>query len=270
MIGCMFSGRHALSKGEDGYFFIDRDGTHFRHILNFLRSPEGYKCVGVTEAEKEELRRECEYYGIDQLMFPDSSPVITLFECDRGYYTASTIYGSSGGYCSVCCRGMVTNGTHTHLLFGVGESPREAGAGQEGVCRNCGKSGTWEELFPDPVPASAPAPVPVPVPVPAAVPAAGPRLHSISGPTPPPIPYHPWLAAVARLEARVEADRYSRFTERLRHRTAPGPGPYSALYRGPVPDPYRYDIYSDTGPDPYPDPSDVESSDSDSMVEYEY
>ncbi|KAJ1444067.1 BTB/POZ protein [Ochromonadaceae sp. CCMP2298] len=43
MIGCMFSGRHALPKGEDGYFFIDRDGRHFYHILNFLRSPEGYK-----------------------------------------------------------------------------------------------------------------------------------------------------------------------------------------------------------------------------------
>ncbi|KAJ1389975.1 BTB/POZ protein, partial [Ochromonadaceae sp. CCMP2298] len=69
MIGCMFSGRHALSKGEDGYFFIDRDGTHFRHILNFLRSPKGYKVAGVADAEKEELRRECEYYGIDQWVF---------------------------------------------------------------------------------------------------------------------------------------------------------------------------------------------------------
>ncbi|KAJ1395611.1 BTB/POZ protein [Ochromonadaceae sp. CCMP2298] len=69
MIGCMFSGRHALPLGKDEHFFIDRDGTHFRHILNFLRSPESYK-VGVAGAEKEELRRECEYYGIDQLIFP--------------------------------------------------------------------------------------------------------------------------------------------------------------------------------------------------------
>jgi hypothetical protein len=69
MIGCMFSGRHALPKGEDGYFFIDRDGTHFRHILNFLRSPESFK-VEVEGADARELRRECEYYGIDQLMFP--------------------------------------------------------------------------------------------------------------------------------------------------------------------------------------------------------
>ncbi|KAJ1414105.1 BTB/POZ protein [Ochromonadaceae sp. CCMP2298] len=69
MIGCMFSGRHTLPQGEDGYFFIDRDGTHFRHILNFLRSPEDFQVV-VTGADEQELRRECKYYGIDQLMFP--------------------------------------------------------------------------------------------------------------------------------------------------------------------------------------------------------
>ncbi|KAJ1428873.1 BTB/POZ protein [Ochromonadaceae sp. CCMP2298] len=69
MIGCMFSGRHAMPLGKDEHFFIDRDGTHFRHILNFLRAPEGYK-VEVGGADLRELQRECEYYGIDQLMFP--------------------------------------------------------------------------------------------------------------------------------------------------------------------------------------------------------
>jgi hypothetical protein len=68
MIGCMFSGKHALPLGKDEHFFIDRDGRNFYHILNFLRSPEGYK-VGLEGREKDELRRECEYYGIDQLMF---------------------------------------------------------------------------------------------------------------------------------------------------------------------------------------------------------
>jgi hypothetical protein len=68
VIGCMFSGRHALPKGEDGYIFIDRDGMHFRHILNFLRSPEDYK-VEVGGADVRELQCECKYYGIDELMF---------------------------------------------------------------------------------------------------------------------------------------------------------------------------------------------------------
>lgn len=37
---CMFSGRHANPTDvdpDDGSYFIDRDGTHFRHVLNFLR-----------------------------------------------------------------------------------------------------------------------------------------------------------------------------------------------------------------------------------------
>ncbi|KAJ1425678.1 BTB/POZ protein [Ochromonadaceae sp. CCMP2298] len=97
MIGCMFSGRHALQVEEDGYFFIDRDGRHFHHILNFLRSPEGYK-VEIVGADERELRRECEYYGIDQLMFP--SPVVvpvtqkSLFYYDmRGYSIAGLKVG---------------------------------------------------------------------------------------------------------------------------------------------------------------------------------
>ena len=40
--GVMFSGRHDLKamQCEDGSYFIDRDGTHFRYILNYLRNGE--------------------------------------------------------------------------------------------------------------------------------------------------------------------------------------------------------------------------------------
>lgn len=37
MLGVMFSGRHPCKKQDDGSIFIDRDGTHFRIILNYLR-----------------------------------------------------------------------------------------------------------------------------------------------------------------------------------------------------------------------------------------
>jgi len=42
MLAAMFSGRHNLEymQCKDGSFFIDRDGTHFRHILNYLRDGE--------------------------------------------------------------------------------------------------------------------------------------------------------------------------------------------------------------------------------------
>ncbi|KAJ7384133.1 hypothetical protein OS493_023460 [Desmophyllum pertusum] len=37
MLATMFSGRHKLVQEPDGSYFVDRDGTHFRHILNYLR-----------------------------------------------------------------------------------------------------------------------------------------------------------------------------------------------------------------------------------------
>lgn len=69
MIGAMFSGRHALPLDEEGYHFIDRDGTHFRHILNFLRSPESFE-IDLSGSSLKELKSECAYYGILGLMFP--------------------------------------------------------------------------------------------------------------------------------------------------------------------------------------------------------
>ena len=55
MLGAMFSGRHALLQDVDGYYFIDRDGTNFRYILNFLRAPEKFKSA-TSPAERSEGR----------------------------------------------------------------------------------------------------------------------------------------------------------------------------------------------------------------------
>ena len=42
MLAAMFSGRHNTQKNDDGRYFIDRDGTHFRYILNYLRDGSTY------------------------------------------------------------------------------------------------------------------------------------------------------------------------------------------------------------------------------------
>ena len=77
MLGAMFSGRHALKENDAGAHFIDRDGTHFRYILNFLRSPESFDNSCVPRSTLAEVMLEADYYGLKDLMFPLSPPVTT-------------------------------------------------------------------------------------------------------------------------------------------------------------------------------------------------
>ena len=64
MLAAMFSGRHEVDTDEEGYVFIDRDGTHFGIILNFLRSGR------VTLPGNSEARSK---HGTDQWNTPRSS-----------------------------------------------------------------------------------------------------------------------------------------------------------------------------------------------------
>lgn len=62
----MFSGCTELSKGKDGAYFVDQDGTHFRHILNYLR--KGTIPSVVVDQIGQELIPEAEFYGITSLI----------------------------------------------------------------------------------------------------------------------------------------------------------------------------------------------------------
>ncbi|EPS66885.1 hypothetical protein M569_07890 [Genlisea aurea] len=66
MLAAMFSGRHTLYQdSEKGYVFIDRDGKHFRHILNWFRDGT---VPSLEEPQISELLREAEYYQLQGLM----------------------------------------------------------------------------------------------------------------------------------------------------------------------------------------------------------
>ena len=62
MLSAMFSGRVPVQRDAEGRFFIDRDGSHFRHILNYLR--DGSFPVRVGVVERLELEREVRFYGL--------------------------------------------------------------------------------------------------------------------------------------------------------------------------------------------------------------
>ena len=76
-LGTMFSGRHALLKDKNGAYFIDRDGTHFREILNFLRGPSDSTPESIekrhTPGTLDELKVEADFYGLKDVMFPKTT-----------------------------------------------------------------------------------------------------------------------------------------------------------------------------------------------------
>ena len=74
MLGAMFSGRHDLLKDETGAYFIDRDGSHFRYILNFLRSPEPFDINCIPSTTMTELKIEIDYYGLKDFMVTPTVP----------------------------------------------------------------------------------------------------------------------------------------------------------------------------------------------------
>lgn len=67
MLALMFSGKYNVEKDEEGRYFIDRDGTHFRYILNFLRDGSTY----IPYSNKQlvdELYEEVKFYQIQELL----------------------------------------------------------------------------------------------------------------------------------------------------------------------------------------------------------
>ena len=89
MLAAMFSEKFDTKPSEDGSFFIDRDGTQFRFVLNYLRDGELILPKGATFHD--ELRKEAEFYQIqgilDELKPPvqpvkpfEESEILTSFE----------------------------------------------------------------------------------------------------------------------------------------------------------------------------------------------
>ena len=76
MLHAMFSGRFDVKPAEDGSYFIDRDETHFRYILNYLRT--GRLRLPKDELIRQELLEEaefCQIHGIlEELRHPPNQP----------------------------------------------------------------------------------------------------------------------------------------------------------------------------------------------------
>eukprot|EP01103_Thecamoeba_quadrilineata_P017168 TRINITY_DN5985_c0_g1_i1.p1 TRINITY_DN5985_c0_g1~~TRINITY_DN5985_c0_g1_i1.p1 ORF type:complete len:562 (+),score=108.68 TRINITY_DN5985_c0_g1_i1:88-1773(+) len=91
MLGMMFGGRYGVKINTDGSCFIDRDGTQFRHILNYLRDGE-LVAPPADFNSRRELAQEAKYYLLDGLVY------------QLGSYSMKTFSGKKKG--SVECLQM--------------------------------------------------------------------------------------------------------------------------------------------------------------------
>ncbi|KAL8614307.1 hypothetical protein ACOMHN_007645 [Nucella lapillus] len=66
MLGAMMSGKLSTTRDPQGNLFIDRDGTIFRHILNFLRT--SILSIPSDFVEIDLLQAEADFYQIEPLV----------------------------------------------------------------------------------------------------------------------------------------------------------------------------------------------------------
>ena len=87
ILGMMFSGHHIIKKQADGSIFLDRDGTHFDIILNYLRGNiKSREQLPDDRNILSHLSCEAQYYqlkGLLRIMEPTENEQNTTFELDQ-------------------------------------------------------------------------------------------------------------------------------------------------------------------------------------------
>jgi len=66
MLHAMFSEKSDTKPSEDGSYYIDRDGTYFRYILNYFHT--GRLTVPEDEITRKELLAEAEFYQVEGII----------------------------------------------------------------------------------------------------------------------------------------------------------------------------------------------------------
>ena len=100
MLGVMFSGRHDLEtmQCKDGSFFIDRDGIHFRHILNYLRNGEEVvEFIPKSPDVLSELVCEAKFYQLDGLASL-LKPILQEIDVVKQNQITSMLLSGDGNY----------------------------------------------------------------------------------------------------------------------------------------------------------------------------
>lgn len=128
MLSAMFSGKYGLKRDQHGRYFIDRDGKHFRHILNYLRDNTLPPFSPNYKPDKyHELAQEAQFYQIQGLIdrlqqkfpkwkFTESSSTIVI---SNDGYVAESRSDSGDYYIARCSEHCFTVTPQTKEYFEV-------------------------------------------------------------------------------------------------------------------------------------------------------
>lgn len=141
LLGRIFSGRQDVEKDHSGKYFIDRDGSLFRYILDFLRTkrlhlPEDFREIArlKTEAEFFEMR------GLEQQL--------ELY-C-KARERAATIVNERFGYITLHIRGTYTFGRSGQADVNFRKLQRIVVCGKVSLCREVFGESLNENRDPNP------------------------------------------------------------------------------------------------------------------------
>ena len=94
----MFFGRFDSKPAEEGSYFIDRDGTHFRYVLNYRA---GYLLVPDDKLIRKEILEEAEFYQtrriVDKLHPPPFLRAKIMSDDQKQFMFNSCLKGRLGG-----------------------------------------------------------------------------------------------------------------------------------------------------------------------------
>lgn len=103
MLDAMFSGRYPLVRGTDGRVFIDRDGSHFGHVLSYLRDGD-VGCEGLDDRVLRALKREFGFYSVESVRQMEHGYVVGAVETAGNALLSSAVHRydcASGGWSAV-------------------------------------------------------------------------------------------------------------------------------------------------------------------------
>ena len=88
----MLSGDFATEQDPDGSIFVDRDGTLFHHVLNYMRDGSLIVLPELSKQDCLALLKEAEYYGMTSLANMLNAKVKRTQERDRAKLSTEKKY----------------------------------------------------------------------------------------------------------------------------------------------------------------------------------